>query len=124
MKKNCFTCEYYGRCSVNQKDCPDWSNKKSSKPVLDILNFNRNWQYINYVTFWKLLSNKIERESIHTWLLDMHNKSFKKWYNKDWHLILEDQLEINRKFLCGKSVDTFIDEASEIAHTNSIEQIK
>ena len=175
MKNNCFNCEFYGRCAVNQNICNDWSNKLSTKPVLDILNFNTKWQYVRYmsiyrfllnitthstlnewlinkhekslkkmynrnrtdftkniqfrecgyISFWIFLYNNLSNEQLNEWLLDKHNKSFQKWFNnKNWIEILKNQLEINEKFLSGKSVDDYIDEATEKAHAGSIEKMK
>lgn len=123
MKKRCFTCEYYGKCAVTQHICSDWSNKKPTKPSLDIMNFNMTWQFINYKSIWKLLSDCIKQESIRNALLNKHEKSFKKWYNRDWTIPLKDQIEVNDKFLSGRTIEEVVDESSDIAYKNSIEDL-
>ena len=118
MKKNCFSCEYYGKCAVTQYICIDWSNKKPTKPSLDIMNFNMTWQYLNFKSIWRLLSTITKKD-----FTKQNETAFKKWYNRDWSTLLKDQIEVNNKYLNGRSVETIVEEATNTAYTTSLESI-
>ena len=119
MKKNCFSCEYYGKCAVTQSICPDWSGKKPTKPSLDIMNFNLTWQYLNFKSIWTLLSEVTKKD-----FAKQNEKAFKKWYNRDWSLPLKDHLEVNENYLKGRSVEAIVEEATNTAYNSSLEAIQ
>ena len=41
--KTCFTCLNYGRCAIQNKTCPDWSEWDGQTIVLNLEAFNGLW---------------------------------------------------------------------------------
>ena len=119
MKKNCFNCEFYGKCAVTQSICTDWSNKKPSRPSLDIMNFNLTWQYMNFKSIWTLLSDITKKD-----FSKQNEKAFKKWYNRDWSIPLKEQIDVNNKYLNGRTTEEMVEEATNIAYNTSLDKMK
>ena len=53
MKKICYTCEHYGKCTVNVSTCTDWI-KYTGKAVCNTAAFNTTWQMLHKKWYWRL----------------------------------------------------------------------
>jgi hypothetical protein len=83
MKNSCYTCNYYGKCAVQVKSCPDWKEWDKETIVLSLDQFNGMW-------------------------LGLH----KKWYEKYDPKLLKDRQDTIALYLAGKTEKQIVDELS------------
>jgi len=88
----CFTCNFYGKCDVRVKTCPDWTAWDKSTIVLNLDAFNGLW-------------------------LGLH----KKWFERYPRSLLNKRRKVIKLYLSGETESQIINRLSTEITNNLLE---
>lgn len=118
-KRDCSTCDHYGKCDVGVESCADWSPFAGATVTLNILDFDSRWRSRHARSAWKSLM-AIFPEKKDGKLHRLHELAIRP--SPEDELLMDARIEANAKFLAGKTEETLLKSLEGTAYLGALEE--
>lgn len=120
-KRDCSTCDGYGKCDIGVESCVDWRPFGGVTVTLNVEDFDRVWRRRHVRTAWKSLL-AVFPEQKDGKLHRLHEKAIQPTPEEEAEM--EARLEANARFLAGKTSESMLKELEGTTYEGALEEVK
>lgn len=121
-KRDCSTCDHYGKCSVESESCADWAPFMGKTASLDVVGFDKRWREAHVRTAWEALMSVVPNGRENKTLARLHAKAILP--DPEEEALMDARIEANARFLCGKKEEELLAQMEGDAYQGALEEAR